>query len=316
MLGIPDAPALADLRLRAVPVDPGAFVRAEQAATRNRKFLSLGLVALAVGGAFFLARSAARDAEQAAERMGFVSRVSHELKTPLALIKMYAETLLLGRASGDRDPQRCASIISREADRLTTMIERVLDFSRSEAGTLSYTKERIDVSDLLLSVTDEFRPRAEERGGGIEVAFEDQLWVDADPEALHGAVVNLLDNAVKYTPATADDRTIEIDLRGAADRVVLEVRDRGIGIPEGERERVFSGFFRASNSGEVRGFGLGLSLVKHFVDHHSGTIEALGREGGGTILRMTLPRVATPAADPSPLPVPAIAQRTNDEERS
>lgn len=272
---------------------------------------------LAAGGAFFLARSVARDTEQAAERMRFVSRVSHELKTPLALIKMYAETVLLGRARGQQDPQRCASIISREADRLTTMIERVLDFSRSEAGTLRYSKERVDVSDLLLSVSDEYRPRADDQGARLVVTFEDQLWVEADPEAMQAAIVNLLENAVKYTPQSAPDRTVEVDIHSEGDRAILEVRDRGIGIPEGERQRVFAGFFRASNAGEVRGFGLGLSLVRHFVEHHDGKVEALGREGGGTIIRMSLPRATAPAPEPAASREAVAATNPADhEERS
>ena len=298
-----DYPTLAELRLRAIPVDPEANLRNAQAAARNRLLLVLALCMLAGGGALFLVRSVNREAELAQLKLHFVSRVSHELKTPLALIKMYGETLNLGRAQGADQVPRFGGIISREADRLTLMIDRVLDFSSQEAGTLRYAPERLDLSDLLLSVTDEYRPRVEEQGASLSVTFCDEAWVDVDPEAMHNAIVNLLENALKYTPATSADRTIEIDVARSGGRVRLEVRDRGVGIPETEREKVFGGFYRASTAGEARGVGLGLSLVKHFVTHHHGSVVALGREGGGTILRLELPLAPSgtgPAAEPAP----------------
>ena len=319
---VPDLDSVARLCLRAVPVNPEALVSSARSAATNRLLLLLALVAIGAGGAFFLVRSAARDREAARERMTFVSRVSHELRTPLSLIKMYAETVLLGRAKGDRDPRHCAGIIRREADRLTSMIERILDFSRSEEGKLRYQRERIDLSDLLLSVIDEYRPRVEDQGAKLAIEYTDGLWADVDAEAMYGAIVNLLENAVKYTPAGAPDRTVEFLLGRHGSMVRLEVKDRGVGIPESERDRVFAAFYRASTAGEVRGFGLGLSLVRHFVVNHGGTIEVLAREGGGTTMRIELPAAASAPveADPSIAMPPALARTVSssdsDEERN
>ncbi len=287
------APTLAGIVLRAIPVDPGAAIRDEESAIRRRVLLLAVLCLVGVAGGVVMVRSVARAAELSSLKLEFVSRVSHELKTPLALIKMYGETLALGRTTSAAQTGEFGAIVAREADRLTHQIQRILDFSKQQAGTLAYRPVRVDLSATLVDIASEVEPHVEANGCLLVTEVEGPgrtgISVDADADSLHAAVVGLLENAVKYTSTARDDRRIEIELRTERDRAVIEVRDRGIGIPAADRTRVFEPFVRGSNAGEIRGAGLGLSLVKHFADAHRGGVEALARTGGGTVIRVTLP---------------------------
>jgi signal transduction histidine kinase len=287
--------SLAGLRLQAIPVaNPGVDV---QAAEENRLYLFLALIAVAAGGAVFLMRSVNRESELARLKVQLVSRVSHDLKTPLAVIKMYGETLLLGRTRGQEQVTRFAGIIAREADRLGGMIERILDFSRKEAGTLTYQSEPTNLSNLILELSDEYRPHVESRGARLQTDLKGDLHAVVDPEAMTNAFVNLVENAVKYTPEGSVDRTVEVNLSQENGTVVLEISDRGVGIPKREQSDVFSPFYRATTAGEVHGAGLGLNLVRHFAQSHGGAIKARSRPDGGTIMRMTLPLLAKTPQD-------------------
>lgn len=280
------------LTLRAHPANTEKLVAEAQAAEQNRAFLLLALFLTAVGGALWLWRSVSREAELASLKVDLVSRVSHELKTPLALIRMYGETLGLGRA---RDPQQAAQfgdIIARESERLTTLIQRILDFSRQQAGTLQYSADRTDLTNLLRSVCEAYAPHLEARGAILIDSLRPEVFANCDANACESAIVNLLENAAKYGIEGDDEHEIELDLRPEGGNAVIEVRDRGRGIPDAERDRVFDGFYRASNAGEVRGAGLGLSLVRHFARAHGGEVSVMAREGGGSVFRLTLPLAA------------------------
>lgn len=304
-------PTLAGIVLHAIPVDPQAAVTEEETAIRRRLLLLAALCIMGIGGGVVMVRSVARAAELSELKLDFVSRISHELKTPLALIRMYGETLALGRTTGAAQTAEFGAIVTREADRLTQQIQRILDFSKQQAGSRQYHPARSDLSVLLDDVLSEVGPHVESNGCRLVAAIDgpgrDGLCADVDPDALHAAVVGLLENAVKYTPTDQADRDIEVELRADGDRAVIEVRDCGIGIPAADATRVFDPFVRGSNAGETRGAGLGLSLVKHFTDAHAGRIEALPRAGGGTTMRVTLPLAKTlplpktaPLAKPSP----------------
>ncbi|MEE2886060.1 MAG: HAMP domain-containing sensor histidine kinase [Planctomycetota bacterium] len=287
---------LASLKFIAIPLtDPAELQNAERA----QLILGLILVIVAAGGAFMLVRSARQQTELAKMKVQLLSRVTHELKTPLAVIKMYGETLGLGRAKDEDQLRKFAGIISTESDRLTNMVSRILDFSKMEAGTFSYEKRQIDLGEIVESVRDEYTAHIEAKGKVLVGTIRHGLLARVDPEALAGSVVNLLENAVKYTPDTAPSQNLELDLQRQNGHAVLEVRDRGTGIPTEELGRVFDDFYRASNAGETRGAGLGLSLVDHFARSHGGKIEALVREGGGTTIRLTLPLTEADSKEPS-----------------
>ncbi|MBL8734053.1 MAG: HAMP domain-containing histidine kinase [Planctomycetes bacterium] len=301
-----------DLTLRAFPADPARLVADAEAAVRQRSLLLTVLVVTALGGALWSWRSVSREAELASMKIDLVSRVSHELKTPLALIRMYGETLGFGRARDSQQAAEFGSIIAREADRLTTLIQRILDFSRQQAGTLQYAPRRHDLGDLLRSIAGAYAPHLEARGALLIDDLPHDIVVECDANACESAVVNLLENAAKYACDGETEQEIELVLRSHGGNAVIEVRDRGRGIPEAERERVFEGFYRASNSGEVRGAGLGLSLVRHFATAHGGHVEALANPGGGTILRLTLPLLPQPDLPPPSPPSGARREQSNE----
>jgi signal transduction histidine kinase len=281
--------AVAGLVFQAIPRNAEQQLEARRASARNRALLVLALCATALGGAFFLVRTVGREAELAAMKVDLVSRVSHELKTPLAMIKLYGETLALGRTRTADQSAKFAGIISREADRLTVWVDRFLDFAKREGGTLTYHAERVELSDLIRGVTDAYRPHVDAAKIELVTALEAGLHVHVDPGMMERSVVNLIENAVKYTPESARERRVDVVLSRDGESAVVEVMDRGVGIPAGEEEKIFESFYRASTAGQVRGTGLGLSLVRHFAQAHAGSVEARARDGGGSILRLRLP---------------------------
>jgi two-component system phosphate regulon sensor histidine kinase PhoR len=258
----------------------------------------VALFVVAALGATFLVRVVRREAELSRLKMDFVSRVSHELKTPLALIRMYGDTLAMGRAPEPERVAKFAGIIAKEADRLTRMIDNVLDFSRMEAGTKEYRVEPTDLPALLAGVAETYEPHLRERGFRLELSAERLARVELDREAMTQCFINLVDNAVKYT----DDgqRVVEVRVSGANGHAVIEFADRGIGVPEAERERIFQKFYRASTAGERPGAGLGLAMVRHFVEAHGGRIQVTERAGGGSVFMVTLPVSAGGAGTPDP----------------
>jgi len=290
------------LTLRVLPANPGQLVAQAQSAKTKRTLLVLTLVLTALGGALWSWRSVSREAELANLKISLVSRVSHELKTPLALIRMYGETIGMGRVRDGDQASEFGTIIARESERLTTLIQRILDFSRQQAGTLTYKSEPYDIGELLRTTAYAYAPHLEEKGVILIDSLPLGLIVSCDKDGLEGAIVNLLENATKYGFEDVDEHEVDLLLQKQGDYAVVEVQDRGRGIPAKEHKRIFEGFYRASNSGEVRGAGLGLGIVLHFVRAHDGDIEALPREGGGTIMRLTLPLAKRNTTPPSQAP--------------
>ena len=293
----PTATTSFGLTLRVYPADSARLVTEAEAAHVKRVLLVLALFLTAVGGALWSWRSVSRETELAALKIDLVSRVSHELKTPLALIRMYGETLGMGRTRDAEQAREFGAIISRESERLTTLIQRILDFSRQQAGTLTYSPVRHDLGELLREIAYAYAPHLEAKGVFLVDSLPLGIEVDCDKSGLEGAIVNLLENTTKYGREGEHEQEVELLLERRGDQAVIEVKDHGRGIPDGEHDRVFDGFYRATNSGEVRGAGLGLGIVQHFARAHGGDIVALPRDGGGTIMRMLLP-VKRPSASP------------------
>jgi signal transduction histidine kinase len=278
-----------DLELSAYPADPTALRAAADASATTRTLLIVALFLAALGGALWSWRSVTREAELAALKIDLVSRVSHELKTPLALVRMYGETLSLGRVRDEAQAAEFGGIIARESERLTQLIQRILDFSRQQAGTLTYAATTFDLGQRLRRVVEDYSAHLAARGVFVVDDLPSDLRVHCDQSALESAIVNLLENAAKYGRDGESEHEIELALTAADGMAVVEVRDHGRGIPPGEHERIFDGFYRATNAGEARGAGLGLNLVRHFARAHGGDITALPRDGGGTVMRLLLP---------------------------
>jgi signal transduction histidine kinase len=226
----------------------------------------LGLTAALIGTALFQLR---RESQLARLRTDFISGVSHELRTPLAQIRMFSETLVLGRVRTDEERLRSLAIIDQEARRLTHLVENLLHFSRSERQTAHITPEPTALAPLVREVIDGFAPLAAARGARLSTAVPEDLVVPADPGAVRQMLLNLLDNAVKYGPAGQEIRIGATRDNGAAR---LWVDDRGPGIPSADRERVWERFWRLERDrgSAVAGSGIGLAVVRELAVLHHG----------------------------------------------
>jgi signal transduction histidine kinase len=219
----------------------------------------------------------------------FVANVSHELKTPLALVRLFAETLEMGRVQSEEKAREYYHVINKESQRLTQLINNILDFSRIEAGRKEYRMTPTSVGRVVASVLETYRFQIEQQGFTLEEAVEPDLpLVDADPEALTQALLNLVNNAIKYS---RDDKHILVEARRDGASVRLSVRDRGIGVAKPEQKKIFDKFYRAEDSlvHETKGSGLGLSLVKHIMDAHGGRVEVDSSPGRGSVFTLVLP---------------------------
>jgi ligand-binding sensor domain-containing protein/signal transduction histidine kinase len=217
----------------------------------------------------------------------FVSGVSHELKTPLTLIRLYGETLLYGEDFTANERKGYYEIITRECERLTRLIEKVLDFSRIDRGQKQYRLQRGDLAPVVAHTVGVYSQYLARQGFSIASDLAVDLPpVRFDSEAITEAVLNLMENAAKYS---GESKFIGVRLRRDNGKVVFEVEDQGIGIPANEREEIFDQFYRGHNSAGKGGYGLGLYLVKHIMDAHGGAVELDSEVGQGTRFRLVFP---------------------------
>jgi signal transduction histidine kinase len=248
--------------------------------------LLLGLIATGLIATYRLQR---RESEIARLKSDFVANVSHDLKTPLSLIRMFAETLELDRVPDEARRREYYTVLTRESERLTRLIDNVLDFSRIESGRQRYDIAPGPVEPVVQEVLESFRHPLAQQGFAVDVAVAPDLPdVPVDADALKQALANLLDNAMKYS---GDRRKIRVAARREGDGVAIEVADEGIGIPLSERERIFEKFYRIGRSETQgrRGSGVGLALVKHIVDAHRGRVTVEGGPGEGSRFTLHLP---------------------------
>jgi two-component system phosphate regulon sensor histidine kinase PhoR len=222
-------------------------------------------------------------------RQEFVANVSHELKTPLAVIKASVETLIDGAADDPAHRGPFLDQIDEQADRLHALILDLLSLARIESGTEALDIGPVPLGSAVADCLERHRARAEAKRQRLEATGEGLIAVWADREALDTILDNLVDNAIKYTP---DGGGIVVRWSAAeTDQVAIEVADTGIGIPERDLPRVFERFYRVdkARSRELGGTGLGLSIVKHLVQMLGGTVKATSQLGAGTTFRVCLP---------------------------
>jgi signal transduction histidine kinase len=250
----------------------------------------IGLLALVLLGATFVgARYILRQIELVNAKTSFVSNVTHELKTPIAVIKLAVETIELGRYRGEAERDKYLRTITREGDRLAQLVDNILDFSRLEAGQRLLHRSPLDMRDVVNGAMDSFKLRLEDAGFHYEVLLPDQLpQVLGDSRALQHCLLNLLDNAVKYS---RERKELKVAVSSQNGQVSLSVSDRGIGIPAEERERIFEKFARVETGlvHDVKGAGLGLSLVDMLVRAHHGRVEVDSTPGEGSTFTILLP---------------------------
>jgi signal transduction histidine kinase len=247
------------------------------------------LCVLMVGGIWLTYRNVSREMNLARLKSDFVANVSHELRTPLALIRLYAETLELGRLTAKEKYQEYFRIIREESERLTALINNILDFSRIEAGRKEYEFKETNLADLVRSTLDSYRFQIEQNG----FAFEENISGDIPPvivdrEAIARSLLNLVNNALKYSK---DQKYIGVSLYRANSRVNLEVRDHGIGIAANEQEKIFEKFYRCGDPlvHNIKGSGLGLSLVRHIARAHGGEVLVESTPEKGSKFTIALP---------------------------
>jgi len=218
-----------------------------------------------------------------------VANVSHELKTPLALIRLFAETLELGRVQTEEKARQYYRVINKESQRLTQLINNILDFSRIEADRKEYRFAPTDVARIVEEVLEAYRFPIEQQNFTLEVEVaEDLPEAELDAEAIGQALINLVNNAIKYS---RDERYIRLRVRREGDRILISVTDRGIGVAKADQKKIFEKFYRAENSllHETKGSGLGLALVQHIMEAHGGTVEVESTPGKGSTFTLVLP---------------------------
>jgi signal transduction histidine kinase len=256
----------------------------------HRNFLILGILsALIIIGLILTKHVVSKEMALAKLKSDFVSNVSHELRTPLALIRLYAETLELGRISAPDKKQEYYRIIRKESERLTGLINNILDFSRIEAGHREYEFRETDIADLVRNTLDSYRYQIEQQGFTLKEEIDTTVpTVYVDREAIARALLNLVNNALKYSP---DEKFLGVKLYRENGSVKLEVEDRGIGITRREQSKIFEKFYRTGDPlvHNTKGSGLGLSLVRHITDAHGGDIAVESTPGKGSKFILSLP---------------------------
>jgi signal transduction histidine kinase len=258
----------------------------------QRRFLLLGLgvmMLFLVLGTVFIARAIRRESELARMQSDFVSAVSHEFRSPLTAMRQLTEMLLLGRAPSEERRQLYYETMLKETTRLQRVVEALLQFGRLEAGTRKYRCDELDAASLVRRAVNDFEQQI--AGSGRHVEFRDPgepCLIDADAEALTVALRNLLDNAVKYSP---DEQNVWVDCHVHEHRVAIAVKDRGLGVADGEKEAIFGRFVRgsAASVSNAKGSGVGLAMVRHIVAAHGGEITLTSRKGEGTTFTLWLP---------------------------
>jgi len=293
------APPLQDFQLVVVPLgqDP-----VDQASTRNRAVYGvlLGLFYLALAlGVVTTARTLYREAKLSRLKTDFVSLISHELRTPLTSIRMFIETLSLGRVKDPAQTQEVLGLLAKETERLSSMIERVLDWARIESGRRIYHREVMTVQELVKDTLDAFRAQRLEQPASLDLAVdvpEGLPWLEVDRDALAGALLNLLQNAYKYT---GEEKRIRLEAKVEGRMVAISVTDNGAGISPRDRKRIFERFYRVDNllTRKTEGSGLGLSIAERIVEAHGGHISVKSELGKGSCFTLHLPAAKAPAPE-------------------
>jgi two-component system, OmpR family, phosphate regulon sensor histidine kinase PhoR len=242
------------------------------AAVARRRLLEMVLVALAgivvVAGIAVILVAAERERKLSNLKSDFVANVSHELKTPLSLVRMFGELLQSGRADTEEKQRKYLQIIVSESDRLAALIENVLDFAKVERGKAAYEFASGSLTDVVTRAVEACRVRAEREGVTLELdPGPEAPSTLLDERAIEIAVINLVDNALKYA---AEGRRVLIQVRQAGDRLEVRVTDHGVGILPEDRKRIFERFVRGTTAAGMRGSGIGLALVKHIAQAHGG----------------------------------------------
>lgn len=251
--------------------------------------LIIVLDGILIAGAFFVYRLIKREMELIALKSDFVSNVSHELRTPLSLIRMFAETLEMKRVKTEKKKQEYYGIILHETERLTRLINNILNFSRMESNTRRYQFKPSNLNEIVTSVISIYSYQLEKLSFTVVTDLSDHLpEISLDEEALAEALHNLIDNAIKYS---SEDKFLRIATSLDQNSIIIEIEDHGIGIGSEHHSRIFEKFYRVSYGlvHTAKGSGLGLAIVQHIIQSHNGTISIISAPNRGSKFIITLP---------------------------
>jgi signal transduction histidine kinase len=251
------------------------------------------LLAVVVGlmclGALLIFRDISRESETARHKSEFVHNISHELKTPLTLIRLYGETLKDKKNLSEETRREAYEIITRESERLSYMINNVLDFSRIETGRKEINLKEGHLAGIIRETLELYRYHLEKKGFIVNKEINDELpSMNFDREAMSSVLINLLSNSMKFSP---DKKEVTVRLFREGNNAVIQVADKGIGISHKEIDKIFERFYRAENEvvSDSMGSGLGLTIVRHITEAHRGKIEVESEPGKGSIFSVVLP---------------------------
>lgn len=263
-----------------------------EVAMRDRRtrlsYISLFILIICLG-LYLTYRLVQKDSELAKLKSDFVSRVSHDLRTPLATIRAVGEMLEMGTAPDREREKEYFSFITTESQRLSRLIDNVLDFSRISAGKRVYNVKPGDIAKTVSDTTQAFRQYVKAEGFDIRYEADDNLPIILfDEDAISQALINLMDNAVKFSRS---EKVVWVSLRRMGSKIALSVRDKGVGIAPKELKLIFSQFYRADGgrAASGKGTGIGLSIVKHIAEAHGGRVEAESIPGEGSGFTIVLP---------------------------
>ncbi|MCX6225270.1 MAG: ATP-binding protein [Bacteroidia bacterium] len=263
----------------------------EKAARREIFFYGVLLtviIALMLLGAVLIVRDISRESETTRLKTEFVHNITHELKTPLTLIRLYGETLQRKENLTNEEKKDCYEIITKESERLSHLINNVLDFSRIETGRKEFDFKNGDLAAIIRDTLESYRYHLEKKGFVIHKDIRDLPEMNFDGEAIASVLINLLSNAMKFSPK---EKVVTVKLFRDDGNAVIQVADKGIGISPAEVPKIFQRFYQSENKmvTERRGSGLGLTLVKHITEAHNGTIQVESEPGKGSIFSVILP---------------------------
>lgn len=272
-----------------VRMNPAAVLPLLPYGGRGAPWTALLLLAIVVVGASGLSfRALRREAELVRLQHDFVAGVSHELKTPLSRVRLFNELLSSGRQADASRRARYHQVIDRDCRHLTRLVEDVLDLAGRERGPSALARDPVLLRGVVEEAVEAFRATSPEARGPLLARLDEVPLVTGDAHALERAVVNLLDNAFKYSPPGG---RVEVTLRSEGGRVRLSVQDEGPGIPEAERRRIFEDFYRgeAGRRAGTAGSGLGLALVRRTAEAHGGKAWVESGRGTGSVFHLEIP---------------------------
>jgi signal transduction histidine kinase len=284
----PLGPALPGLYLLAGPADAPAAEGWNLPQQFYMAALALALTVALLGG-YLLWRDVRRELRMAELRGHFVSSVSHELRTPLTAIRMFADTLREGRLEKEETREEYLDTIVSESERLSRLVDNVLDFSRIEQGRKTYRFRSTSLAEVVRAAARAVQYPLASQGFRLNTEVEEDVkMAQADPDALEQAVLNLLTNAIKYS---GDSREIGLRLGRRDGAAEIQVIDHGIGVPAEEQSRIFEKFYRSPTRENelLPGTGLGLTLVEHVARAHGGSVTVESRPGDGSTFSMRIP---------------------------